>query len=78
MSTTNRQWLLANRPTALITPDVLQRRFLQTPGEITNSHDTTTIRIDRRAYSPVLRHAELPTDVVVPWWGNRRLHYQYA
>src|SRR6266705_2550180 len=61
-----------------VTPDVLQRRFLQTPGEITNSDDTTTIRIDRRAYSPVLRHAELPTDVVVPWWGNRRLHYEYA
>jgi hypothetical protein len=61
-----------------VTPDTLQRRFLQTPGEITNSTDTTTIRIDRRAYSPVLRHAELPTDIIVPWWGNRRLHYEYA
>jgi transposase len=61
-----------------VTPDVLQRRFLRTPGEITNSDEKTTIRIDRRAYSPVLRHAELPTDVVIPWWGNRRLHYEFA
>jgi len=26
----------------------------------------------------VLRHAELSTDIVVPWWGNRRLHYEFA
>jgi hypothetical protein len=49
-----------------VTPDVLQRRFLQTPGEITNSNNTTTIRIHRRAYSPVHRHADLPTDIVIP------------
>src|SRR6266581_3181706 len=61
-----------------VTPDVLQRRFLQTAGEITHNDHTTTVRIDRRAYSPVLRHAELSTDIVVPWWGNRRLHYEYA
>ncbi len=61
-----------------VTPDVLQRRFLQTAGEITHNDHTTTVRIDRRAYSPVLRHAELSTDIVVPWWGNRRLHYEFA
>jgi Transposase DDE domain len=61
-----------------VTPDVLQRRFLQTAGEITHTDDTTTVRIDRRAYSPVLRRAELPADIVVPWWGNRRLHYEFA
>src|SRR5947199_10288149 len=33
-----------------VTPDVLQRRFLQTAGEITHTDDTTTVRIDRRAY----------------------------
>jgi transposase len=61
-----------------VTPDVLQRRFLQTPGEITHSKEVTTVRVDRRAYSPVLRNAELPDDIVVPWWGNRRLHYEFA
>ena len=61
-----------------VTPDVLQRRFLQTAGETTHNDHTTTVRIDRRAYSPVLRHAELSTDIVVPWWGNRRLHYEFA
>jgi transposase len=60
------------------TPDVLQRRFLQTPGEIINQANATTVRIDRRAYSPVLRHADLPADTTIPWWGNRRLHFEFA
>lgn len=60
------------------TPDTLQRRFLDTPGEIINHGDTITIRLKRRAYSPVLRQADLPTDTTVPWWGNRTLHYQFA
>ena len=59
------------------TPDTLQRRFLQTSGAIHTTNDTITIRLDRRAYSPVLRTADLP-DTTVPWWGGRRLHYEYA
>jgi transposase len=60
---------------ATATPDTLQRRFLDTPGEITTSSDTITVKIKRRAYSPVLRGADLPTEVTVPWWGNRRLRF---
>jgi hypothetical protein len=63
---------------ATVTPDTLQRRFLTTPGEIINNGDTITVRLDRRAYSPVLRQADLPADTPVPWWGNRTLHYEYA
>jgi hypothetical protein len=63
---------------ATVTPDTLQRRFLDTPGEIITSSDTITVRLDRRAYSPVLRQADLPADTPVPWWGNRTLHYEYA
>jgi transposase len=63
---------------ANVTPDTLQRRFLNTPGQIINHDDTITIRLNRRAYSPVLRQADLPTDTTVPWWGNRTLHYQFA
>jgi hypothetical protein len=59
------------------TPDTLQRRFLQTGGHIHTTNDTITIRLDRRAYSPVLRSADLP-DTTVPWWGDRRLHLEYA
>lgn len=62
---------------ANVTPDVLQRRFLETPGIITTSPDTITVRLDRRAYSPVLRHADLPNDTRVPWWGNRTLRYEF-
>jgi hypothetical protein len=60
------------------TPDTVQRRFLDSPGTIINNGDTTTIRIDRRAYSPILRQADLPADTIVPWWHNRRLHFEFA
>jgi hypothetical protein len=62
---------------ATVTPDVVQRRFLETPGQITTTSDTITVRLDRRAYSPVLRQADLP-DTPVPWWGNHTLHYEFA
>jgi transposase len=63
---------------ATVTPDVLQRRFLETHGTIITSRDTITVRLDRRAYSPVLRQADLPRDTPVPWWGNRTLHYEFS
>jgi transposase len=63
---------------ATVTPDVLQRRFLETPGRITTSADTITVRLDRRAYSPVLRQADLPHDTRVPWWGNRTLRFEFS
>jgi hypothetical protein len=59
-----------------VTPDVIQRRFLETPGTIITTGDTITVRLDRRAYSPVLRAAGLPNDTRVPWWGNRTLRYE--
>ena len=59
------------------TPDTLQRRFLQTSGLILKTDDTITVRLDRRAYSPVLRSADLP-DTTVPSWGGRRLRYEFA
>ena len=59
------------------TPDTLQRRFLQTGGVIYKTDETITVRLDRRAYSPILRSADLP-DTTVPWWGGRRLHLEYA
>ena len=60
------------------TPDTLQRRFLDTPGEITNAGDTITVKTNRRAYAPVLRGADLPADTTVPWWGGRRLRFDFA
>lgn len=61
---------------AAVTPDVIQRRFLETPGTITTTTDTVTVRLDRRAYSPVLRQASLPDNTTVPWWGGRALRYE--
>jgi hypothetical protein len=60
------------------TPDTLQRRFLDTPGEITTDGTGITVKINRRAYSPVLRGADLPADTTVPWWGGRQLHFEFA
>jgi transposase len=63
---------------AAATPATLQRRFLDTPGEIINTGDTITVKLNRRAYSPVLRGATLPADTTVPWWGERRLRFDFA
>jgi transposase len=60
------------------TPDTLQRRFLDTPGEIISNGTGITVKINRRAYSPVLRHADLPADTTVPWWSGRQLHFEFA
>ena len=59
------------------TPDTLQRRFLSTTGTITNTGDTTTVHLDRRTYSPILRQADIP-DTTIPWWQGRRLRLQFA
>jgi transposase-like protein len=63
---------------ATATPDTLQRRFLDSSGTISLSGDAITVRIDRRAYSPVLRQASLPPDTTVPWWHGRRLHFEFS
>jgi transposase len=63
---------------ATITPDVIQRRFLETPGQIITEGDTITVRLERRAYSPVLRKASIPTNTVIPWLGNRTIRYEFA
>jgi hypothetical protein len=58
------------------TPDTLQRRFLSTPGIITTTGDTITVRLGRRTYSPFLREADLPA-TTVPWLGNRTVRFEY-
>jgi len=63
---------------ATVTPDTIQRRFLETPGQIITTSDTITVRLERRAFSPVLRSADLPPTTPVPWWGGRPIRYQFA
>jgi transposase len=62
---------------ATVTPDTIQRRFLETPGQIITHGDTITVRLDRRAYSPVLRKADIPA-TQIPWLGDRTIRYQLA
>jgi len=61
---------------ATATPDTLQQRFLSTAGDVTVSDHEVVVTMARRAFSPVLRQASLPT-VHVPWWGGRRLRFQH-
>ena len=63
---------------ATATPDTIQRRFLETPGQITCDGDAITVRLQRRAFSPVLRKADLPADTSVPWWDGRTIRYELA
>jgi hypothetical protein len=63
---------------AAVTPDVIQRRFLETPGQIITTADTITVQLERRAYSPVLRKATLPATTRIPWLGNRAIHYHFS
>ena len=60
------------------TLDTIQRRFLETPGQIITTGEAITARLERRAYSPVLRQASLPVGTSVPWWGDRILRFEFA
>ena len=59
-----------------VTPDTIQRRFLETPGQLITTPDAVTVRLERRAFSPVLRKADLPPATSVPWWGGRPIRYE--
>jgi hypothetical protein len=63
---------------ATATPDTLQRRFLSTSGHILNRRNQIVVRLDRRTYSPVLRQADIPDTITIPWLGGRTLRYDYA
>jgi hypothetical protein len=63
---------------ATATPDTLQRRFLTTGGHIQARNNQIVVRLDRRTYSPVLRQADLPDTLTIPWLGGRTLRYEYA
>jgi len=63
---------------ATVTPDTIQRRFLETPGQIITTPDAVTVRLERRAFSPVLRKADLPPVTPVPWWQGRTIRYEFA
>ncbi len=63
---------------ATVTPDTIQRRFLETPGQIITTPQAVTVRLQRRAFSPVLRSADLPPITPVPWWGGRPIRYEFA
>ena len=59
-----------------VTPDTIQRRFLETPGQLITTPNAVTVRLERRAFSPVLRKADLPPTTPVPWWGGRPIRYE--
>jgi len=36
------------------------------------------VQLERRAFSPVLRKAELPADTRIPWSGGRTIRHKLA
>jgi hypothetical protein len=60
------------------TPGTIHRRFLETRGQITTTGNEITVRLERRACSPVLRKASLPAETTVPWWATGSLRYEFA
>ena len=56
----------------------LQRRFLTTGGHVLARRNQIVVRLDRRTYSPVLRQADLPQTLTIPWLDGRTLRYEYA
>ena len=63
---------------ATATPDTLQRRFLTTGGHVLARRNQLVVRLDRHTYSPVLRQADLPQTLTIPWLRRRTLRYEYA
>jgi hypothetical protein len=47
-----------------------------TPGQIITTPDAVTVRLERRALSPVLRKAQLPPATPVPRWAGRPIRYE--
>lgn len=70
--------LRARLPGSDLTPAIFQRRYLGLPAQLTASAETITVRLDRGAWSPVLRNASLPGETTVSWWGGRTLHFELA
>ena len=51
---------------AAATPDTIQQRFLNTPATILTDHNTITVILNHRAYPPIPRQSNIPTDTTVP------------
>lgn len=58
------------------TPDTIWRRFVSTAGWVTLGPEEVVVRLRSRTYSPVMRSAGLP-ELRVPWWGDRRLRFEF-
>ena len=57
---------------AAVPRTVIQRCFPETPGQIITTSEVITVRLERRAYSPVLRQVSRPQAPRIPWAGQPR------
>jgi transposase len=59
-------------------PERLHRDFINAKGTIHVDHDTVTVALKTRTYSPVLLDVGYQTlEVPIPWWNNRRLRFTF-
>ena len=59
-------------------PERLHRDFINAKGTIHVDHDTVTVALDPRTYSPVLLDVGYHTrETPIPWWDNRTLRFTF-
>jgi transposase len=59
-------------------PERLHRDFIDADGTIHIDHDTVTVALKPRTYTPVLLDAGYPNlETPIPWWNNRRLRFTF-
>lgn len=59
-------------------PERLHRDFIDADGTIHIDHDTVTVTLKPRTYTPVLLDAGYHNlDTPIPWWNNRRLRFTF-
>ena len=59
-------------------PERLHRDFINVDGTIHIDHDSVTVEINPRTYSPALLDVGYQTlEVPIPWWNNRRLRFTF-
>ena len=57
-------------------PERLHREFINAKGTIHVDHDSVTVALKTRTYSPVLLAAGYQTlETPIPWWNNRPLRF---
>lgn len=61
------------------TPKTVFSKFINTPGKVVIDNDNVTVKMRKKAYTPVLKSNEkFRKTWKVPWFGNKNLSYKWV